>query len=96
MPRRLVLSPDTEDKNGEPLYIVAKYGSKIKLTLGRYSGMDAYTCDDLGLEPREAVIYNYSKTSGDFYLSAGGNDHDIYLVTARHVILPVDKDDNGQ
>jgi hypothetical protein len=66
LPRRLVLNPDTEDKNGEPLYIVAKYGNTTKLTLGRYSGMDAYTCTDLGLESREVVVYNYSKKSGDF------------------------------
>ncbi|KAF8647091.1 hypothetical protein AX16_006925 [Volvariella volvacea WC 439] len=66
LPRRLVIDPDTEDKNGEPLYIVGKYGNTTKLTLGRYSGMDAYTCTDLGLESREVVVYNYSKTSGDF------------------------------
>ncbi|KAH9043505.1 hypothetical protein EDB83DRAFT_2507533 [Lactarius deliciosus] len=47
LPRRLVNNPDTEDKNGEPLYI-------------------AYTCTDLGLESRDVVVYNYSKTSGDF------------------------------
>ena len=28
--------------------------------------MDAYTCTDLGLESREFVVYNYSKTSGNF------------------------------
>jgi hypothetical protein len=66
LPPRLVLSPDTEDKNGEPLYIVGKYGNTTKLTLGRYSGMEAYTCTDLGLESREVVVYNYSKHSGDF------------------------------
>ncbi|KAI9452421.1 hypothetical protein BJY52DRAFT_913793 [Lactarius psammicola] len=64
--RRLVINPDTEDKNGEPLYIVGKYGNTTELTLGRYSGMDAYICTDLGLESREMVVYNYSKTSGDF------------------------------
>jgi len=60
------MNPDTGDKNGEPLYIVAKYGNTTKLTLGRYSGMEAYTCNDIGLESREVVVYNYSKTSGDF------------------------------
>jgi len=28
--------------------------------------MDAYTCTDLGLESRDMVFYNYSRTSGDF------------------------------
>ncbi|KAL6298522.1 hypothetical protein BKA93DRAFT_820354 [Sparassis latifolia] len=66
LPRRLVNNPDTKDKNGKPLYIVAKYGNTTKLTLGRYSGMEAYTCTDLGLESREVVVYNHSKKSGDF------------------------------
>ncbi|KAF8486823.1 hypothetical protein DFH94DRAFT_791066 [Russula ochroleuca] len=66
LPRRLVNSPDTEDKNGDPLYIVAKYGGTTKLTLGRYSGMEAYTCTDLGLESRDVVVYNYGKNSVDF------------------------------
>ena len=66
LPIRRILKPDMEDRNGDPFYIVGKYGSKTKLTLGRYSGMDAYTCTDLGEESREVVVYNYSKTSGDF------------------------------
>ena len=53
MPRRLVINLDTEDKNGEPLYIVGKYGNTTKL--GNYSGMDAYTCTEFGLESREVV-----------------------------------------
>lgn len=34
LPRRLVINPDTEDENGEPLYIVGKYSNTTKLTLG--------------------------------------------------------------
>ncbi|KAH9045063.1 hypothetical protein EDB84DRAFT_1558800 [Lactarius hengduanensis] len=34
--------------------------------------------------------------TGGFYLSAGGDDKNIYLVTARHVVLPIDKDDNKE
>jgi len=59
------MNPDTEGKNGEPLYVVAKYGNTTKLTLGNYSGMDAYTCTEFGLESREVVVYN-GKGSGDF------------------------------
>ncbi|KAF8907002.1 hypothetical protein CPB84DRAFT_1813638 [Gymnopilus junonius] len=66
LPRRLVITPDTEDKNGEPLYIVAKYGNTSDLTLGRYSGMEAYTANDIGVESREVAVFNYSKKSGDF------------------------------
>ena len=64
--RRRVLNPDTEDRNGDPLYIVGKFGNTTKLTLNRYSGLEAYTCTDLGEESREVVVYNYSKTLGDF------------------------------
>ncbi|KDR76885.1 hypothetical protein GALMADRAFT_225056 [Galerina marginata CBS 339.88] len=70
---RLHINPDTEDKNGDPLYIVGKYGNTTKLTLGHYSGMDAYICTDLGLESREMVVYNYSKTSGK--TSGNFSDH---------------------
>lgn len=59
------MNPDTEDGNGNPLYTVGKYGT-TKLTLGRYSGMDAYICTDLGVESREMAVYNYSKTCGNF------------------------------
>ena len=62
----LIINADTEDKNGNPLYIMGKYRNMTKLTLGRYSGMDAYTSTDLGLKSREVVVYNYSKTSSDF------------------------------
>jgi len=54
------------DKNGDPLYIVGKYGNATKFTVGRYSGMEGYTCTEFGLESREVVVYNHSKTSGDF------------------------------
>ena len=54
------------DKNGDPLYIAGKYGSVTKFTLGRYSGMEGYTCTEFGLESREVVVYNHSKTLGDF------------------------------
>ncbi|EJU04671.1 hypothetical protein DACRYDRAFT_93143 [Dacryopinax primogenitus] len=64
--RRLTLNPDTTDMNGEPGYIVAKYGNTTKLTLGRYSGMESYISKDIGLESREVAMYNYTKTSGDF------------------------------
>ncbi|KAG6839278.1 hypothetical protein C0991_004171 [Blastosporella zonata] len=65
LPRRLVVNPDTEGKKGDPLYVVAKYGNTTKLTLGNYSGMDAYTCTGFGVESREVVVYN-GKGWGDF------------------------------
>ncbi|KAI9432089.1 hypothetical protein H4582DRAFT_2084025 [Lactarius indigo] len=40
LPRLRVLNPDTMDKNGNPLYIVGKYGNATKFTLGCYLGME--------------------------------------------------------
>ncbi|KAI0044599.1 hypothetical protein FA95DRAFT_1681056 [Auriscalpium vulgare] len=66
LPFKQVITPDTKDRYGEPLYIVGKYGNATKLTLGRYSGMDAYICTDLGLESREVAVYNHGTYSGGF------------------------------
>ncbi|KDQ59745.1 hypothetical protein JAAARDRAFT_127232 [Jaapia argillacea MUCL 33604] len=38
----------------------------------------------------------WAEGSGGFYLGAGGDDKNIYLVTARHVVLPLDKNDNKE
>ncbi|KAF6758906.1 hypothetical protein DFP72DRAFT_961530, partial [Ephemerocybe angulata] len=67
LPRHLVLNPDTNASvNGDNHSIVGKYGGATKLTLGRYSGMEAFICNDFGEESREVAVYNYRKTSGDF------------------------------
>ncbi|KIY70454.1 hypothetical protein CYLTODRAFT_371021 [Cylindrobasidium torrendii FP15055 ss-10] len=88
-PRRLVVSPNSEDTNGEPLYVLAKWGSTTHLTLGRYSGMDAYVCDAFGVESREVAVYNYSSTTtkagrtsglGDF---AGYGDSGALIFTGH-------------
>ena len=44
--------------------------------------------------PISAKSMPWAKGTGGFYISAGGNDNKIYLVTARHVVLPLDKDTN--
>ncbi|KAF9060032.1 hypothetical protein BDP27DRAFT_1302102 [Rhodocollybia butyracea] len=38
----------------------------------------------------------WDEGTGGFYFSAGGNDSNIYLVTARHVVLPLGQDDNEE
>ncbi|KAF6758905.1 hypothetical protein DFP72DRAFT_163863 [Ephemerocybe angulata] len=71
---RHVLNPDgtnDQSENGDSplpsdLSMVGKYGGATKLTLGRYSGMEAFICNDLGEESREVVVYNYRRVSGDF------------------------------
>jgi hypothetical protein len=59
-------TPDSYDKNGDPVYIVGKDGNTTDFTVGRYSGLEAYLCDQFGRESIEVAIYNYSKTSGNF------------------------------
>ncbi|KAL5536327.1 hypothetical protein ACEPAF_148 [Sanghuangporus sanghuang] len=64
--RELLANPDTFDSNGEPCIVVMKDGNTTDLTVGRYAGLEAYTCDDLGVESVELAIYNYDKQSGPF------------------------------
>ena len=64
--RRPLAQPDCLDENGDPLYVVGKYGSKTGLTLGRYSGLEGYICPKSGLESEEVVVYNFNSTSGKF------------------------------
>ncbi|RPD75680.1 hypothetical protein L226DRAFT_552708 [Lentinus tigrinus ALCF2SS1-7] len=59
-------NPDTYDSNGEPCVVVMKDGNTSDLTVGRYAGLEAYTCDNLGVESIELAIYNYDKQSGSF------------------------------
>ncbi|KAI0287829.1 hypothetical protein BC826DRAFT_1188789 [Russula brevipes] len=64
--REHLANSDCFDSNGEPCLIVMKDGNTTDLTVGRYAGLEAYLCDELGEESRELAIYNYNKQSGDF------------------------------
>ncbi|KAH9976275.1 hypothetical protein BGW80DRAFT_1292367 [Lactifluus volemus] len=64
--RELLANPDCFDSNGEPCLIVMKDGNTTDLTVGRYAGLEAYLCDELGVESIELPIYNYDKQSGSF------------------------------
>ena len=43
-----------------------KDGNTSDLTVGRYAGLEAYVCNDRGVESVELAIYNYDKQSGPF------------------------------
>ena len=43
-----------------------KDGNTTDLTVGRYVGLEAYICDEFGIETTELAIYNYNKQSGPF------------------------------
>ncbi|KAF9076290.1 hypothetical protein BDP27DRAFT_1380351 [Rhodocollybia butyracea] len=64
--RELLDTPDCYDENGDPVYIVGKNGNTADFTVGRYSGLEAYLCNELGRESTQVAIYNYSKMSGNF------------------------------
>ncbi|KAJ2924403.1 hypothetical protein H1R20_g12699, partial [Candolleomyces eurysporus] len=62
----LLATPDCYDENGDPVFIVGKDGNSTDFTVGRYSGSEAYLCDEFGQESIEVAVYNYSETSGNF------------------------------
>ncbi|KAJ7512953.1 hypothetical protein B0H11DRAFT_2182256 [Mycena galericulata] len=64
--REVLANPDSFDSNGEACMIVMKDGNTSDLTVGRFAGLEAYTCNALGVESIELAIYNYDKQSGPF------------------------------
>ena len=64
--REQLAKPDNFDANNEPCIVVMKNGNSSDLTVGRYAGLEAYTCNELGVESIELAIYNYDKESGPF------------------------------
>lgn len=75
--RERLAKPDSVDSNNEPCLIVLKDGNTSDLTVGRYAGLEAYLCDELGQESIELAIYNYNKHSGDF--SAKGDSGSLVV-----------------
>jgi len=75
--RELLANPDCFDPNGEPCLIVMKDGNTSDLTVGKYAGLEAYLCDELGKESRELAVYNFDKQSGDF--SAKGDSGSLIV-----------------
>ncbi|RDX44158.1 hypothetical protein OH76DRAFT_1559897 [Lentinus brumalis] len=79
-------SNPTATEDGKPVYIVAKDGCGTDLTVGRYSELEAYLCSESGKESKDAVIYNYSKTSGSF---SGEGDSGSLIFTGDGRMLAV-------
>jgi hypothetical protein len=53
-----------------------KDGNTTDLTVERYASLEAYLCDDRGVESVELAIYNYKKQSGPF--SAKGHSGSLH------------------
>ena len=57
--------PDSYDEQGSAAFVVAKDGQSSGLTFGRYSAMEAYTCDEFDHDSWEVAVFNYGG-SGNF------------------------------
>ncbi|KAG0639091.1 hypothetical protein HOY80DRAFT_113258 [Tuber brumale] len=79
-------------------YVMREVGNRlldlVPLSDPTFTARDPYT-GTLGI-PIATKNRPRTEGTGGFYLSAGGNDKNIYLATARHVILPVDKGNNKE
>ena len=64
--RERLIVPNCCDSNAEPCHIVMKDGNATDLTVERLAGLEAYLCDELGVESVELAIYNYDLQSGPF------------------------------
>ena len=71
-----------------------RFLNPVPLSDPTFTARDPYTAT-LGI-PISTRCRPWAEGTGGFYLSAGGDDKDIYLVTARHVVLPLDKGDNKE
>jgi hypothetical protein len=66
----------------------------VPLSDPTFTARDPYTAT-LGI-PISTKNRPWAEGTGGFYMSAGGHDEGIYLVTARHVVLPNDEDENKE
>ncbi|KAI6143292.1 hypothetical protein BKA82DRAFT_30979 [Pisolithus tinctorius] len=84
VPRELLAHPDCFDIYGEPCLIVMKDGNTTDLTVGRFAGLEAYLCDEHGVESVELAIYNYDRNSGPF--SAKGDSGSLIFDGEGHMV----------
>lgn len=66
----------------------------VPLSDPTFTAREPYTAT-LGI-PISTKDRPWTEGTGGFYLNAGGDDKNVYLVTARHVVLPFDKDNNKE
>jgi hypothetical protein len=78
--RELLASDNCYDEKGAPVFI---FGKITDFTVGRFSGLEAYLCDEFDHESIEVAVYNYSKTSGNFSAEGDGR-----MVAILHSGMP--------
>ncbi|KAF9493988.1 hypothetical protein BDN71DRAFT_1483222 [Pleurotus eryngii] len=80
------MMPPDDTEMGDDVHIVGKYSNATNFTLGRYSGLEAYICDDFGRESTEVAVLNYDKKSGNF---AAKGDSGALIFTSKGRMLAV-------
>lgn len=55
--------PYSYDKQGNTCFIVAKNGQTTDLTFGRFSALEAYTCDEFENDSWQAAVFNFDTGS---------------------------------
>ena len=76
-------NPDRFSSNSKPCLII-KDGNTTDLTVRQYAGLEAYTCNELGIESTELAIYNYNKQSGPF--STKGDSGSLIFDGMGHMV----------
>jgi len=59
------------DNEGERCLMVGKDGNTTDLTVGRYSGLESFTLNDVGVESRELAIYNAGNKGVEAFAAKG-------------------------
>ncbi|KAF9471402.1 hypothetical protein BDN70DRAFT_820054 [Pholiota conissans] len=77
-------NPYLLDENGNAGFIVAKNGQSTDLTFGRFSELEAYTCDEFERDSWEVAVLNLSKKHGDF---SGRGDSGAAIFNAEGKIV---------
>ncbi|KDQ08498.1 hypothetical protein BOTBODRAFT_48213 [Botryobasidium botryosum FD-172 SS1] len=79
-------NPHLLDENGNAGFIVAKDGQTTDLTFGRFSELEAYTCDEFEHDSYEVAVLNFSKKHGDF---SGKGDSGAAIFNAEGKLVAI-------
>ncbi|KAI0750529.1 hypothetical protein C8Q74DRAFT_1222660 [Fomes fomentarius] len=79
-------NPYLMDENGNAGFIVSKYGQSTDLTFGRFSELEAYTCDEFGHESWEVAVLNFSRKHGNF---SGKGDSGAAIFNAEGKLVAI-------
>ncbi|KIJ08780.1 hypothetical protein PAXINDRAFT_88366, partial [Paxillus involutus ATCC 200175] len=79
-------APYFMDDNNNACFIVAKDGQSTDLTFGRFSELEAYTCDEFEHDSWEVAVLNFSKNHGNF---SGKGDSGAAIFNAEGKLVAI-------